>query len=585
MSVSKKYAACLMASALLLSGCGDSENFVFTNTNVNQNGGGQVPQAPVAVNDTVTALGNATLNQSSVNGVLNNDTPNGGVISEFDATTTQAGTVALASDGSFTYTPVFGFTGTDTFTYTLRNDAGESSATVTINVPNEGFFVNNQAAPGGNGSQASPFDTLTDALAAASSGDIIYLFAGDGSAYSGAFDLPAGVSLIGQGVGLVVAQTIEAPGTAPLLTGPITCLGDNTVSGVTVSGSPSTGLSATGVSNVTVSNNTFSDHIGTDVVFSDCGGTNVISDNLFQDRGQMAVDNDVDGTFTVSGNRFEHDGALLIGAAMLIQIEGSSTSSININGNTVVGGNSSDSYLGGISVEANDTSQVTLVASNNTIDDVSDDGIDIDSEESASLTATVSGNVISDSEQSNLDFDGDGSFDLTITGNTLNRSGDGIFLGFFDDDAEVILDISGNNINDPSDDGIDMTPGEDASITGVISMNTFDGVGSDGIQIFATSLAEVILAVRGNTFVNTGDDTLDFEFDDLTFGCFDITDNNFDVGAVIADIGDALVNVERLEAGQGGPLESVNTFTTGSVNTSGNVVSVDPNGVDGCDIP
>ena len=93
-------------------------------------------------------LGNATLNQSSANGVLTNDTLQGATITAFDGTSAQGATVVLNADGSFTYTPVFGFTGTDTFTYTIVNAAGSSTATVTVNVANQGFFVNNQAAAG-----------------------------------------------------------------------------------------------------------------------------------------------------------------------------------------------------------------------------------------------------------------------------------------------------------------------------------------------------------------------------------------------------------------------------------------------------
>ncbi len=38
------------------------------------------------------------------------------------------------SDGSFTYTSTAGYVGNDSFTYTLTNSAGSSTATVTITV-------------------------------------------------------------------------------------------------------------------------------------------------------------------------------------------------------------------------------------------------------------------------------------------------------------------------------------------------------------------------------------------------------------------------------------------------------------------
>ena len=67
--------------------------------------------------------------------VLVNDTLNAinaaNVTVAFPATTAQGGTVTLAANtGAFTYTPAAGFTGTDTFTYTLSNGFASASATV-----------------------------------------------------------------------------------------------------------------------------------------------------------------------------------------------------------------------------------------------------------------------------------------------------------------------------------------------------------------------------------------------------------------------------------------------------------------------
>ena len=92
-----------------------------------------VNDAPVAVNDTAT-----TDEDTAVSGnVLGNDT-------DVDAGTTLTatlgaspahGTVALAADGSFTYTPNADFNGTDSFTYTASDGAAASNvATVTITV-------------------------------------------------------------------------------------------------------------------------------------------------------------------------------------------------------------------------------------------------------------------------------------------------------------------------------------------------------------------------------------------------------------------------------------------------------------------
>jgi VCBS repeat-containing protein len=79
-------------------------------------------------------------------GVLGNDTTNGAPIVSYgingteqttigsSTPTSQGGTVVLNADGSLTYTPAGGFTGTDTFKYKLTNFAGSSTATVSMQV-------------------------------------------------------------------------------------------------------------------------------------------------------------------------------------------------------------------------------------------------------------------------------------------------------------------------------------------------------------------------------------------------------------------------------------------------------------------
>lgn len=92
---------------------------------------------PVAVNDTYQVNTDTTLNASTV---LANDTDaDGDTISEaVFVSGVSHGTLNLAADGTFTYTPALGFTGADSFTYLARDAAnGENSslaAIVTINV-------------------------------------------------------------------------------------------------------------------------------------------------------------------------------------------------------------------------------------------------------------------------------------------------------------------------------------------------------------------------------------------------------------------------------------------------------------------
>lgn len=67
-------------------------------------------------------------------GVLANDTGPGTLTAVLGANVTK-GSLALSADGSFSYTPNAGFTGTDSFTYKAHNSSGDGNlATVTLNV-------------------------------------------------------------------------------------------------------------------------------------------------------------------------------------------------------------------------------------------------------------------------------------------------------------------------------------------------------------------------------------------------------------------------------------------------------------------
>ncbi len=92
-----------------------------------------IVSAPVlqAANDTYTTSMNQTLTVSAP-GVLSNDSGLNKYVSAY--TQPNSGTVTLNSDGSFTYVPDTGFTGTVNFQYTIQDStgSGSSSAIVTI---------------------------------------------------------------------------------------------------------------------------------------------------------------------------------------------------------------------------------------------------------------------------------------------------------------------------------------------------------------------------------------------------------------------------------------------------------------------
>lgn len=164
---------------------------------------------PSATGESFAVTGNIPIDVTS--SVLSNDTLNGASITGFGVslasaattspgatlTTTGGGSVTLASDGTFSYDPPAGTTGSDSFAYTIANAGGSSAAQVSLTISNRVWFVNSSAASGGNGKATSPFTDLPS-VGAGSSGDAIYVFRGTGT-YS-AKTLSSGQRLIGQGV-------------------------------------------------------------------------------------------------------------------------------------------------------------------------------------------------------------------------------------------------------------------------------------------------------------------------------------------------------------------------------------------------
>lgn len=95
-----------------------------------------VNDAPVASDDEYALLTGETIAIAAFEGVLANDSDvDGPTISAALLSTTINGTLSLAANGSFSYTPNVGFTGIDTFTYAATDGTLNSNpATVTLAV-------------------------------------------------------------------------------------------------------------------------------------------------------------------------------------------------------------------------------------------------------------------------------------------------------------------------------------------------------------------------------------------------------------------------------------------------------------------
>jgi hypothetical protein len=200
-----------------------------------------VNDAPVGVADSLSgAQGNTQLAVSTTGSgptvsasgnVLSNDTDVDSPSSAFTATVTSptpnGARVTMNSDGTFLYVPPQGFTGNDTFTYTVHdnNSTNPKTGTGTVTVSVAGplvWYVDNSQVSAGDGRSDAPFNSVAPLTTGGSadakdgSGDVIFLYSGSGS-YTGGLVLEASQQLLGQPQGLTVNShaLVPAGGTNP----------------------------------------------------------------------------------------------------------------------------------------------------------------------------------------------------------------------------------------------------------------------------------------------------------------------------------------------------------------------------------
>jgi hypothetical protein len=225
---------------------------------------------PVANDDSFEAIGNFTVPVDAP-GVLANDTdvqtPGGLSVVPGTVATTGGGTAMLAADGSFTYLSAAGFTGSDSFSYTVTDGSLTATATVTMTSTTRVWYVDNSAAAPGDGRDASPFSTLAAAEGPSTPGETIFLLYGNGSSvgYNAGFTFQAGQSLTGQGVPADVTVMLNGQsvvlldaGNAPTVTNTaagatLRLAANNTAQGMNVLSTAGAGISGSGFGTFAVS--------------------------------------------------------------------------------------------------------------------------------------------------------------------------------------------------------------------------------------------------------------------------------------------------------------------------------------------
>jgi len=318
-----------------------------------------VNEPPLVTDDAFETIGNTLLEVSDsptvtvrvyVSGsVLDNDNDDDGDQLTASVNTISPGAVVnMNADGTFTYTPPPGTTGTDdAFTYDVSDGSLSSTGMVTITLLEQVWYVDNTATAPGTGTSSAPFTTLAAAEVASTTDDIIFIFTGsDVTGQDAGITLNNNQQLIGQGVALEInvgvngntAPTlIVAAGSRPAITNTagggghgITLASNNTIRGLNIGNTTGgEGISGSGVGTLAVNEVIISGTGG--AVDVDGGTLDVTFDSLEVSGGASTGINlaNVTGNFTVIG-------LTSISSNLGISITGSPTITCDFSGGMVV---------------------------------------------------------------------------------------------------------------------------------------------------------------------------------------------------------------------------------------------------------
>jgi CSLREA domain-containing protein len=242
--------------------------------------------------------------------------------------TSTHGSVTMDGSGHFSYLPTAGYTGDDTFTYTIKDSGNlESVGTVTIHVNTQRvWYVQNNSAGANQGTSENPFTTLASAQTNANAaGDIIYVFNGNNTTtnQNAGFTIQANNQrLIGEGVQLDAPVSVNGGPNPTVLraAGTAAKIGNGAGDAVTVSNKSGVIIrgfvisdSANGIAvtysapggGVTISNNSIAGGTGnaidvTTTTTTTGGGSATISNNAITAAGAEGIDIHPDGTGTLN---------------------------------------------------------------------------------------------------------------------------------------------------------------------------------------------------------------------------------------------------------------------------------------------
>ena len=519
--------------------------------------------APTGANDAYNVTGNVGINVPAASGVTSNDTDpelDTLSVSAFDATSTQGGDVSVNANGSFTYDPPAGYTGTDSFDYTLSDGALTDTATVTLTVSDMIWFIDNSAAAGGDGRLVSPFNTISGFNGSASdgAGEVIHIDFGDGTStgYNTGITLLNNQRLLGQGVALSTANTgityhsharsLPATASNPTIVttnaDSITLGTNNVIRGLTV-GNTGTGTAIVGqpsFGNLTISDVSIN---GTGKALDLVNGT---LDATFDEVSSVSSTTEVIDLLALDGQITVNGGNMSGAATNTVSIStNSSLFRADFNGVTV-GANNVATGLNGISFISSGSAAAELNVNNSMFTGSKNRMISATFAGSGGglvNIGTVTGNQFTRNQDQapltgaaiGVTTDGAGTMTTNIINNTILAGafafqGDGIFVRNVDTYTGTHrATVAGNSIG---------TSGVNGS-----AFNPADNSGDAGIVMMGGNTSTMIALINGNNVFDYNASGIEADFTS-TGGNYDLTITNNTISDALGSSGfDAAIAV------------------------------------------
>ena len=499
---------------------------------------------PDAVDDMHSATGNVRINTAASGfSVLANDMGPGIAITSFDSTSVHGGSVTMNTvTGTFTYNPPRGFTGTDSFTYTISNAAGSDQGTVVLTVSDMIWFINSSAgacSSSCDGRLTNPYTSLAAFEAAngngtisggtvvdPEAGDHIFIYTGAGD-YNGPLTLENNQRVIGQGAssdiptlaGITLANDSDAlpttGGANPVITnssgGGISLAQNNNLHGLSVTNTTGTGISGNGFGTLTVSENVILSNTataGTPISLSngDLAATfksiSAGNNNANPDPVNGIVLSNTTGSFTVTGN----SSGICGGQVTASLTAGAPASTLNPNEADCTGGTiQSTSGRGVWLTNATNISLTRMLIKNNL-----GDGIYGSNVTGFSLISSSVDNNADDAatDEAGLKFD-----NLLGTSSIINST----VANSLEDNARIFntsgtltsLTIAGSTFRDteaisPGNNGLILQADGSANMTATITNSAFLRNRSNGLQVINNTSTGLMDVTIGSGSTNSG---------------------------------------------------------------------------------